>query len=262
MTQPAYTLTRERRRAVCIHEAGHAVMHALGGAWVYRVAVAPEGATEWHTTGRKGAHLADLWGVCSPSDGPGSLHIRWDPESGDWGADRAGFLRILGMLEEHQPGSKREAWRQIRAQVCGSLGGPAAEQIHEDETPWLDYEGEWGVFDDAKSAQAHAWLLPWRGELEHLHGLTVQTLMRPDVWALVVRLADALEMAGDMEDPSGFLPAPVKNWPPSLRARRPVPFSVALMVPPRPDAGAAQALHKRPTPRRHTRHRATKPEKE
>lgn len=228
MTDAPYTLTRALRRAVCIHEAGHAVMYALGGVWVHRVAVAPEGATEWQTTGRKGALLTDIWGVCEPSGGPGSMHIRWDPESGDWSADRAGFLRIQGMLEEHRPGSKRDTWREIRAHVCGVLGGPAAEQIHEGQTPWLDYEGKLGVFDDAKNAQTQAWLLPWRGELEHLHELTVQALRHPDVWVLVVRLADALETVGDVEDLRGYLPAPVPNWPPSMRARRPVPLSVGM----------------------------------
>jgi hypothetical protein len=224
-------LTREMRRAVCVHEAGHAVMFALGGAWVYRVAVAPEGATEWSALGRKGAHLADLWGVCCPSDSPGFRYVHWDEESGDWGADLASFLRIQNFLEEQHPGSKREGWRQVRAHVCGSLGGPAAEQIHDGVAPWLDSCGESSDgFDDAKNAQAHAWLLPWRGELEHPRTLTVQTLKRPEVWALVIRLADALELAGDMENLTGFLPAPVENWAPSLRARRPVPFAVALMT--------------------------------
>lgn len=227
-TGATYALSAEVRRRVCIHEAGHAVLHALGGAFVYRVAVAPVGATQWQTTARKGEHLVDLWGLCSPSDGPGTMHIRWDKDEGEWSADRVGFLRIQNMIEARFPGSKREAWRQVRAQVCGSLGGPAAEFIYLGQDPWLDYDGEWGVFDDAKSAQAHACLLPWRGELEYLHDLTVQTLKRPDVWSFVTRLADALEVAGDMEDLSGFLPAAVKNWPPSPRATKPVQFAAVL----------------------------------
>lgn len=39
-------LNAERRREVCFHEAGHAIVHALGGAMIHRLAVAPEGATE------------------------------------------------------------------------------------------------------------------------------------------------------------------------------------------------------------------------
>lgn len=223
-----YHLTAEMRRAVCFHEAGHAVLYALGGAFVYRVAVAPLGATSWQTTGRKGADISDVWGLCEPSGSPGAPHIQWDDDTGDWGADRAGFLRIQNMIDEKFPGSKREARRQIRSTVCGVLGGPAAEEMHRGMAPSLDYDGEWGVFDDAKCAQAHAWLLPWRGELEFLQELTVQMLLRPDVWAFVTRLADALEVAGDIEDLDGFLPEPVRNWPPSPRARKSAPaFAVA-----------------------------------
>ena len=36
-------LTPAQRRATCIHETGHAVVFALGGVSVYRLAVADEG---------------------------------------------------------------------------------------------------------------------------------------------------------------------------------------------------------------------------
>jgi hypothetical protein len=219
----AYALTPERRRAVCVHEAGHAVMHALGGSWVYRVAVAPEGATDWQTTGRKGAALADLWGVCCPSDSPGQWFIRWDPGNCEFSADRQRFAELLAVMESSYRGSKREQWRQIRAHVCAGLAGPAAEQLHEGEAEPYLFEGDLDRADDITYAQALSWLLPWRSEFDHAAQLTVQTLRRPEVWALVLSLADELERVGDMEDDVllPYLPKAARSWPPSPRARKP-----------------------------------------
>lgn len=222
-------LSREHRRAACIHEAAHAVMHALGGGYVYRVAVAPEGATDWRTVGRKGAELSNLFGVCCPADSPAIGFFRWDDDECAMGVDRAGFCEMLRMLETHRRGSKREVWRQLRAHVCGSLAGPAADQLHErpDEEPFLD-EGEFGTFDDIASAQAHAWLLPWRFEFAHLAAVTVATLRRPDVWALVLSVADRLEEVGDLDDGAlmPLLPLPAPDWPPSPRVKARPMFAV------------------------------------
>lgn len=220
-------LSREERRATCVHEAGHAVLHALGGAFVYRVAVAPEGATEWTTTARKGELLADLWGVCELSGSPAQGFIRWDAENLCMAADRTGFDAMLRWLDGHTRGARREGYRAIRAAVCATLGGPAAEAIFKGQEPdFLADTG--GPDDDLTRAEALCWLLPWRTEREHLEALTVQALRQPDVWALVLRLADALELAGDMDDLRGFLPAPVPSWPPSVRARLPVPLLVRM----------------------------------
>ncbi len=223
-----FSLDRARRRAVCVHEAGHAVIDAVGGAYVHRVAVAPEGATTWSTTGRKGVALSDLWGVCSASDTLGQWFIRWEPEELCYAADRRNFGQVLRLFETG--GGKgcarravREIRRQLRAQVCACLAGPAAEQLHERpaDEPYL-WEGEWGEpDDDIAKAEAYCWLLPWRGEFEHLAALTVATLRRPDVWAHVVAVADALEESGDLEDEAveKLLPMPARDWPPSPRSK-------------------------------------------
>lgn len=221
-----YALTAARRRAVCFHEAGHAIVHALGGAFVYRVAVAPEGSTDWTTSGRKGDHLTDLWGVCSASDSPAGWFFRkHDDYNGDvyLSADRRGWRAFLKVVESDRIAGKamrREQLRQIRAHCCALLAGPAAEQIHLGEEPWLDVDGEHGAIDDAKLAQAHAWLLPWRGELDHLHALTVSTLRTPWVWQYVQRLADELERVGEVEDQvHTFLPDAIPGWPSSSRQK-------------------------------------------
>jgi hypothetical protein len=215
----ALRLSREERRVTCVHEAGHAVLHALGGAFVYRVAVAPEGATDWTTTARKGQMMTDLWGVCESSGTLAEMFIRWVPDDLCMAADRVMFENTLRRLDERTPGSGREARRQVRAHAVAALAGPAAEAIFKGEAPAL-CEGNWGPNDDVTRAEALCWLLPWRTERDHLEALTVRTLRDPAVWALVLRLADALERTGDLEELREYLPAPVPNWPPSVRVQR------------------------------------------
>lgn len=156
-----YRLSREVRRVTCVHEAGHAVLHALSGAFIYRMAVAPEGASDWTTTGRKGDAMADLWGVCEPSGSPGLGFVHCDAEDLRLVADRTAFAAMLQLMEANAKGAMREGYRQIRAHVCGAMAGPVAEQIFKGEEP--DHaEVEWVQFDDRMRAEALCLLLPWR----------------------------------------------------------------------------------------------------
>lgn len=217
-----YALTKERRRAVCVHEAGHAVAHALGGAHVCRVAVAPEGAAAWTIATSRGTVMTDLWGVCEPLESnPASGFLRWDDDEGCLQADRPGFRSYLRQIGGLGAGVRREVLRHVRACLCASVAGPIAEQIHNGEEPEIDYEGSHFGRDDGNTALALARLLPWRNELEFLHAQTVLALRRPEVWAMVVRLADELERVGELEYEklSDYLPEPLAHWPPSPKAR-------------------------------------------
>ena len=229
-------LTKEKRRAVCVHEAGHAIIHALGRNFIYRVAVAPEGATEWACEGRKGGTLTDLWGVCQPSDlWDPYMFMSWDEDEWEYRVDRAGFTAMLKdrTRQVREQGMRVDALtaerNALRRALFGALAGPIAEALHQGECPY-DATFPAGWYDeghDISKAIAFSRLLPWRNEYEHAVELTKRTLDQPDVWAMVLRLADELERVGNIEDGiEAFLPAPVPNWPPSPRARQDRPFVV------------------------------------
>ncbi len=157
--------------------------------------------------------------------------MRWDDDECCLVTDRRGFRRHLAVLERERKGIRREALREVRAHLCATLAGPIAEQLHRNEEPEIDYEGQWNNLDDAKLAMAADALLPWRDELEAMHTLTVQMLRREDVWAMVLRLADELGRAGSIEDElDRFLPVQVPNWPPSPRVKKTPEF---IIKPPR-----------------------------
>lgn len=223
-------LTKEHRRAVCVHEAGHAVVHALGGTELYRVAVAPIGATSWSVTSRKGRPSTDLWGICEPMRTlAAAMFMRWDAHASCIAVDRKGFRQYLSLVGARRRDVRREAWRELRAALCASEAGPIAEALYLGNEPEPDFFGVDGVLDDAKHSMALDEFLPWRNELEAMHALTVRTLRNPEVWRVVIRLADELERTGDLtEELDFFLPEPVPDWPPSPRARSAHPFVVRL----------------------------------
>jgi hypothetical protein len=227
-------LSAEYRRAVCVHEAGHAVMHALGGARVYGVRVAPLGATTWRTRGRKGGMVSDAWGVCLVSDAPCALAMRWDEVDG-LSADRQFWRQYLAAHAAHFPRARSELQRQLRAWIVGTMGGPMAEARHTGDA-WEASPEDWTAQGDENMIEAMGWLLPHRGELEHLQALTAAALQLPEVWACVLRIADALEARGTLSERQVYrlLPEAVPAWPPSMRTRKPAPMVVQL----RPSASA------------------------
>lgn len=221
-----YKLTKEHRYGMCIHEAAHAVIFSLGGAFIYRLAVAPEGCTDWVTQGRKGGVLTDLWGICSPSDTSSLFFLKWDDEKECYRADKAGFEKAYGQTNKKVlPQSRRE----IRAHICARLAGPIADEIHEGQDEGIYVEVETGRSHDSASAYGLSLLLPWRNEYDSLTTVTEQALRRPDVWAMVIRLARELERVGDMEEFDGFLPDAVEGWPSSPRAKKPIVIGQLVM---------------------------------
>ena len=226
-------LTKDRRREVCIHEAAHAVIHALGRSFVYLLAVAPEDATSWEVHDRKGGLNTGLWGICSGSDW-WSWHVRWSEERGEYVTDRRSYAEHLREMErqvnDHYRGQGRprariaaEQRRVARLHVCISMAGPAADAIvaGEDVEDALDW---WSVDwyeegSDLAVAAAIAGVLPYRNEYHHAVQVTEEALRRPEIWATVIRLADELERAGRLENEAidPFLPLADRSWPPSPR---------------------------------------------
>ncbi|MBC8739018.1 hypothetical protein F6X40_19890 [Paraburkholderia sp. UCT31] len=222
--------TKATRRAVCVHEAAHAVIHALGGAFIYRVAVAPEGCEEWSIESRKGGVIqTDLWGVCQASDPPGLHYLDWYEPDEFGGTYRSRLEEWRFIRSQLSLCSRRFMNRNTRVHVCGLLAGPIASQIWHgcdiDVYPGPLADG-WGPGSDIAKAAGLATLLE-RPEYDYLAELTEATLRRPDVWAMVLRLADELEQVGDIEEFPGLLPEEVPGWPPSSRAKRVQVFALA-----------------------------------
>jgi len=207
-------LTSAQRRATCIHEGGHAVVFALGGVSVYRLAVADEGAEAWRTDIRNGRLCTGLWGLCEKADLvlPRQF-MRWLMNEGCLHPDGKGHQQLLQRPEGR---AQVEAFtasqqREIRAQMVGLMAGPAAEQIFSGEAVQLCPAG---AFHEVRQAEDLSWLLPARDAFAHAAALTAHTLRQPEVWAAVERLADALARAGTLTHGlRGLLPAALPGWP-------------------------------------------------
>lgn len=220
-TQGVEVLTLDQRWRTCVHEAAHAVVHALGGAYVYGIAVAPVGACDWQTSSRKGGILVDLWGVCHVSDCRAALCLEWDEAEGCMIANRGRWRDLIKFLECQSGGraASRELRRQLRAWCAGTLAGPVAEAVLSGQQPWI--ESSIDVQDDAALAEACAWLLPFRSELDGLLAEVHAVLSEPKTWQKVLDVARRVERAGELGDAdlAEMLPLPRKGWPPAPRKR-------------------------------------------
>jgi hypothetical protein len=215
-------LTQEHRRAICYRDAARAVIHALGGAQVYRLAVAPTGSTSWRYQPRKGREVVDVLGVCEASDAPSvTVHIQWDDSAKRFVGDREGFERLAEQARSivvkgqppMSPTENLEAWRRlVRALACSRLAGSVAASIYPQgalaaELDPTEFKHDLAVADGLSQ------LLP-PGELENLRRTTDETLRTQSAMALVTALAEELERVGDMADQlAGYLPEPLKGWP-------------------------------------------------
>ena len=210
-----HALTASQRRATCFHEAGHAVVFALGGVSVHGAAVAPEGAESWRVASSNGRICSDLWGLCRKAELvlPRQL-LRWLMSEGGLHPDGHGHEAVLasphGQLLRDSLSAQQQ--REIRAQIAGLLAGPIAEQIFNGAAPHL---GDRREHADMDRAAALAALLPGELCLEPATRLVAEVLRQPAVWAQVTALAEELERSGEIEcGITAFLPAAVASWPP------------------------------------------------
>ncbi|CAG9242110.1 conserved hypothetical protein [Paraburkholderia caribensis] len=219
-------LTPEFRRAVCFHEAGHAVIYALGGSSVYGLAVAPEGSDSWTYRGRKDTVIEGAAGVCEPCDHPWlGIYLTWDGSS--YRTNRREFNRVHGsMAKSLGPARGRrflaDIRRFVRRRVCGVLAGPIAEAHYENrEFDVWETKGWVDPGSDVEKASGLAQLLPYRREFEHACDVTCDAMRRREIWSRVVALADELERSGSMcpDAIAEYLPQPEASWPPSGAAR-------------------------------------------
>jgi hypothetical protein len=234
-----FPLSKGRRRTACIHEAGHAVISAISGEHVYRVAVAPEGDPgSWTFRGRRGRRAErGLLGVCRASGGwLMSEFLGWNKATCCYEADRQGFEDHNRLLAEFMASSDSENTRKasryvaaemrrsVRGHLCGFLAGRIAEQINEGRRDYRLTARHEDQGDDLVRAGAIARILPSpRREIEHALGVVDCIFRKPSVWRFVVGLADELERVGDIKDLGGLLPDPQPDWPPPPPRRASTP---------------------------------------
>jgi hypothetical protein len=226
-------VTKEMRKRICVHEAAHAVIAALAGESVRRLSVVPEDSPldkKWKIKGRKGNLVSDLWGLCESSHNflPFGF-LRWIKDKSTYQADSKGFrsrVRQIAQLMASERGPlavkkfEAETRRRLRAEICVLVAGPIADEIFrgEDEPIYL-WDEDPSPGDDVSKAEALSRLLPFRNEFETAVATTEKALRDPELWEMVIRLADELEKRGDLEEFDGFLPKPRPCWPRSPRQR-------------------------------------------
>lgn len=202
-------LSENERRTVCVHEAGHAVVAAMSGIHVYSVEVAPVGAVDWVTEGRKGPLRTDLYGICRLSDADFMRHLQWHPDECYFSASKREFIAEAEMVVVARPTVLRQRllrqrYFDIRSHLCATLAGPIAESIYLGDEPYLEPDA--CTPDDVQFAYGLCGLLPFRNEFPFYVGATTRLLQTPDVWTSILQLAKTLERDGLVEAPHPALP--------------------------------------------------------
>lgn len=132
--------------------------------------------------------------------------------------NRRVLAAYMSALKQDEGDVPEEATREIRAYVCQCLAGPIADMISERKTGYLVANGECSPHDDLTLAEACCRMLPAGNEWEHLCD-TTEIVLR-ERWGSVIKLADALESGGKIEEAFGsYLPPRIKNWPPAPKSQ-------------------------------------------
>lgn len=201
-------LTTEDRFSVCVHEAAHAVILSLGGFYLHKVEVAPEGVSEWTTTGINGDCIDVFGGICISHNTLLVSHlVQWDDEKKMFIPDTNRFSKIMLNFGKYEVAEER---RKIRAYIVGTLAGIVAEVVFGKGERKIDSPNH-----DVEIAKAMSCFLPRPDESEYLANETERVLREPEIWEKVLCLARALELSGALEDHElrSFLPKKRKNWP-------------------------------------------------
>lgn len=216
----ANTLNAKTRLEVCYHEAAHAVVHALGGGSIFRLAVAPVGTSDWEVENRKGFLVSDAWGICESSTPPATalMNIHWNDEKSQYIANRKNFSASVKSIAGFLKGYRNDLNRILRAQICGNLAGPIATSIFYGQEACIDSSPcKYQEGGDVAVSIALSMLLPQSStrELCHAQGLVQEILLTPALWTLIENLALELERRGDMgsSEVGPFLPEQLDTWP-------------------------------------------------
>ena len=244
-----YRLTVEHRRQLCVHLAAHAAVSSMGDLHVYMLAVAPEGVRSWSMGDRKSNPGEAMWGRCSTSD-IRVVGLPCDGTPNTLVSDRhewerycdvryQGYLEFIKQMKERGPETSPKRSRdeyfeycrhEVRACMCGYLAGHIADGISagmeatEILPPYdrAETQHQYVGDSDISIAMFLADLLALgKDEYDHAARVTDEALRRPEVWAVVQRLASELERLGLIEDGPGeddalaLLPPPEKGWPPA-----------------------------------------------
>lgn len=211
-------LTKEKRKEYCVREAAQAVVHALGGSAVYRLAVAPTGVKEWEIEGRKGGVKKGIFSDCQTSDlmiiNP---YIQVD-EGGNFEVQDEAFKSFVANIDENKmPNFSRNVFREIRLHLYGEVANLIASQVQSGIEVRPDEEDSSYTY-----ANVYAHFLPRDADVEFTDAVNLieDLLQQDEVWKKVTLLAEELDKTGDMDEVQieGFLPQPLVNWPSSPAA--------------------------------------------
>ena len=224
-----HRLSKQSRKEICVHEAAHGVIAALAGVFVHRLSVAPEGwplDADWQIKTRKGVVVSNLLGVCESSEDYLPFQfLEWIEDESVYQADRKGFRSMVRQRAELLAAKRgsvaeygTEARRRVRAHICVLVAGPIGEGIFAgiDEPIYLEDDDPFPSHDLTK-AEALSLLLPYRNEYKTACASTEKALRDPELWGMVIRLADELEQKGDLKECEKFLPKRRPCWPRSSR---------------------------------------------
>lgn len=216
-----YLFTAADRAKTCIHEAAHAVVNALSGAFIDELAVRPVSDESWQYTNRRGLVRTDIDGICCVNHQHSAKfpYIQWDDDNDCMSVNRQEYKKHIQSLMADKKYLSEER-RQIRANVCSLLAGSIADAIIDGFEVVVAPECNEIGNNDICNAEALCMLLPYRSEFDFLAAETELLLRTPEIWDRVRKLAAALEAAGTLNDDIPFLPDPIPNWPPSPYSKK------------------------------------------